>query len=208
MNRLESFSKVNTKSRLQFSFTNLLDTGETLVNNIAATLITQGLTLTAVTPGAAGNNITVTFVDPGVLQAATTFTATGNAITITLRHDGSSITATDTNLVEDFEATPNGVDALVTITAEDTGDPITAAASANLAGGVSNLTLTCSNVTLAGVTDAIDIITNPSLISSVSGVVSIFATPDTANQVYQIDVQCFTSVGRQLTIRQYLCSYE
>lgn len=208
MNRLESFSKVNIKSRLQFSFTNLLDTGETLVNNVAATLITQGLTLTAVTPGAAGNNITVTFVDPGVLQATTTFSVTGNAITITLRHDGSSITATDTDLVEDFEATPNGVDALVTITSESTGDLITAAASTNLAGGVTNLTITCSNVTLEEATDAIAIITTPGLITSVSGVVSIFATPDTANQVYRIDVQCLTSVGRQLNIRQYLCSYE
>lgn len=124
-------------------------TGKTFLAGVAASLVNQGLTYTAVARGVAGNDIQIELVDPGANDATLAITVTGNLISVSLAtNSGGTITTTRTQLQTALAADGN-VTALVGISGSG-ATAITALTATNLASGVdSTVDVAANTITIA-----------------------------------------------------------
>lgn len=206
LNRTEYTINKSEISEIEIDFSADLQVSETLTASTRASLVTQGLTFTSVEVGTTGNALSIILADPGALQATTVFSVVGSVITVSLSHDGAAITATAASVVADFANAPSSVTDLVTISGTAT-DILTAAAEADLTGGVDNTVITCVDSSVLVPVDAISKISNLPATVNGSGVVTLLFANGEENKTYRIDVTNMVSSGRRIHKRVYVSIY-
>lgn len=108
---------------------------KTFDSGVAATLVDQDVTYSALTRSTAGNSITITLVDPGE-DSELVIEVTDTDIVVTLAYATGNITTTATELVAALNLDP---DVTELITASGSGAvPLTALVETPLAGGVNS----------------------------------------------------------------------
>lgn len=100
-----------------------------IVQEVKATLVTQGITLTAVAFGTSGNSITIAFTGGGT-AGAEVVTVVGNAISVQIQSGVSTVTQVRTAINASVPAA-----ALVTATGTS-GATVSTAGALSLAGGI------------------------------------------------------------------------
>lgn len=118
-------------SQFLYSFTRMpvaIMGGISIVQQVKAVKVTQGLTLTAVAFGTSGNSITIAFT-PGATAGAEVVTVVGNAISVQIETGVSSVTQVRTALQAAAPAT-----ALVVTTGTNASTVVTASALPLLGG--------------------------------------------------------------------------
>lgn len=100
---------------------------------VAASLVDQTITYTALAAGLAGNDIAIELLDPGT-SASLSINTVGKSIIVTLANSGSAITTTRAQLVAAINADSNA--SLLIIAAGSGATAMTALATTQLTGGL------------------------------------------------------------------------
>lgn len=146
----------------QFSYSperqpiNLMGRFTQSINIVAASLVNQGITYTAVTPGAAGNSITIHIVNP-VADGALIIATVGTAITATLAKAAGVVT-TDADAL--IAAINSDMSASALVSTSGTGStPLVALATTPLAGGTNGaMTTNAMNMSMSNPSNSVYII--------------------------------------------------
>lgn len=188
---------------ISLDFSADLEAGEAFLQSVKALLTAQGITFTAVDYGVAGNSITITVVDPGIAQASTIFAVVGTDISVTLEHDGSAITATADSVIADFASAPAGVTALVTLSGSG-ATALTAAAEANLAGGLQKVTVSQQDISTEVPTSS-SVVTNALAVTITDDNIVLLKVSGVAeSKSYRIKVLVEADSGRKINKTIYV----
>lgn len=128
-----------------------------------ATLVTQGITLTAVTMGTAGNSITIRFT-PGATAGSEVVTVSGTAITVQIATGVSTVTQTRTAI------NASGAAAALVSASGTSASTVATASALNLATGTStSFTTTGHGFTLSQTGTGIFLATFPQTFAAMIG---------------------------------------